>query len=848
MRNFRPSLRVAITVPFALILVVTVALQALTQQANTARLIDTTSTRILDALMVASSNRLGNFLDEPFRIQADIADAISRHGLYTPHDLSPIYRHLRGVYQDRYLDHTQMSVLDFGSEAGELAGMRREGAGAHFALMLKDASTQGQLRIYKGDHPGSEVIASYDSYDPRVRPWYAPFAQSGKAGWSDIYANYDERAEITISAASPVKVGNKLIGVMEADVKLDGLNHFLREEPLRGTGIIAITDLEGRLVAHSEPGSVLADGQNGTSRGERLRLQEAANPVLRAAAQAVAEAAPASTSGFQLDVNGLLYIGRVAPYSDVRGLHWRIVTLVPESDLLGDIRAASRRSLVWIAGFAGLGCLLGLWAIGWVTRPIQRTAQAANQLALGQWDTKIAPGNAVQETATLVQAFNAMAQRLQHSFNDMRKQLRYDHLTQLLTRQGLLEEVDWDETRPAVLCLVGLDGFRAVNDNVGHGTGNRLLQAIAERMRARFPDPVLLARVGGDEFAVLYLGPAHSAADLGSDISRLFAHPFASGGDEVSVTASVGMVQGQLPAQALPEWLRNASVALGEVKRRGRGACMLFEPGMMEQSLEQARLAHELRQALERSQFVVHYQPVVQMATGQVSGVEALVRWQSPARGMVPPGLFIPIAETSDLILALGDWVLRTATRDIAQRLAQLPANFELHVNVSARQLIQSDFSATLQQALHDSGLPPEHLTLELTESVLIEQDGQTEERLREIRAQGVKIAIDDFGTGYSSLAYLGLLPFDCLKIDRSFVRNLCNSPQDASIVSAVLHMAEGFDVAVVAEGVETAAQAQRLRQMGCSHAQGNWFGHPVPLELVDWSVRAPSDGSAENL
>jgi EAL domain-containing protein (putative c-di-GMP-specific phosphodiesterase class I) len=265
----------------------------------------------------------------------------------------------------------------------------------------------------------------------------------------------------------------------------------------------------------------------------------------------------------------------------------------------------------------------------------------------------------------------------------------------------------------------------------------------------------------------------------------------------------------------------------------------------MEQSLEQARLANELRQALERGQFLVHYQPVIHMATGSVSGVEALVRWQSPTRGMVPPGIFIPIAETSDLILALGDWVLRTATRDIAQHLTQLPANFELHVNVSARQLIQSDFSATLQQALRDSGLPPHHLTLELTESVLIEQDGQTEERLREIRAQGVKIAIDDFGTGYSSLAYLGLLPFDCLKIDRSFVRNLCNSSQDAAIVAAVLHMAEGFDVTVVAEGVETEAQAQRLRHMGCSHAQGYWFGRPVPWESLDWGTRPLPQGDA---
>jgi len=332
---------------------------------------------------------------------------------------------------------------------------------------------------------------------------------------------------------------------------------------------------------------------------------------------------------------------------------------------------------------------------------------------------------------------------------------------------------------------------------------------------------------------------------MGAQIAQLFTTPFSSGGDEVRVTASVGVVQGLLLAKDLPEWLRNASVALGEVKRRSRGSCVVFEPSMMEQALEQARLANELRQALERGQFLVHYQPVIHMATGSVSGVEALVRWQNPARGLVPPGIFIPIAESSDLILALGDWVLRTATRDIAQRLAQLPAGFELHVNVSARQLIQSDFTNTLRQALQDSGLPPQFLTLELTESVLIEQDGQTEERLREIRTLGVKIAIDDFGTGYSSLAYLGRLPFDCLKIDQSFVRKLGSSQQDTAIVAAVLHMAEGFGVTVVAEGVETEAQAHRLWHMGCSHAQGYWLGRPVPWESLDWATRPLPQGNA---
>ena len=261
---------------------------------------------------------------------------------------------------------------------------------------------------------------------------------------------------------------------------------------------------------------------------------------------------------------------------------------------------------------------------------------------------------------------------------------------------------------------------------------------------------------------------------------------------------------------------------------------MVFEPGMADQAMERTRLASELRQALDKDQFLVHYQPVIDLATGRVTGAEALLRWRSPTRGMVPPGVFIAMAEESDLILALGDWVMLRATRDIAQRLPYLPEDFGLHVNVSARQLIQSDFVEQVQRTLEASGLPARHLTLELTESVLIEGDAVTHQQLSRLRALGLKIAIDDFGTGYSSLAYLSRLPFDCLKIDQTFVRDLVESSQNAAIVTAVLHMAKGFGVTVVAEGVETEAQARRLLQLGCASAQGYWFGRPAPLEQMN--------------
>ena len=842
MRPLQLSLRTAITVPFALLFAATVGLQAFMQHRQVQQLIDQESERLLAAITATSRSQLAEYLEAPFEIQRGIGDTIGRQGLYAPGHLKAVYTYLHGVFTEVYAKHSQISLLSFGSQQGEFAGIRREPDGS-YRLILKENQGEGLMHIYRQPVPGP-VAASFPGYDPRMRPWYAPVAHSGQALWSPVYTTAGERGDITISAASPVYAGGQLVGVMDADVRLDSMSRFLREEPLRGQAKVLVMDAEGYLVAHSEPGPVLAQAQPGQPQVQRTRLQigDSASPVLRKAAGLLPQMAPRSAgAGFHFEEGGERYFGRVTPYEDTRGLDWRIVVLLPESALLGETRAQSQHMLLWSLAIAAFGLLLGLWAVRQAVRPILRTAEAANRLAHGEWHAAPARGGALLETSILVRAFNDMAERLQQSFQQMRELLLYDSLTQSLTRRGLIERTQWAQPRPAVLCLVGLDDFRALNDSVGHSTGDRLLQAISERLRLQLPEPALMARLGGDEFAVLHFNDAGqlSARAMGETLQALFATPFSVGADEILVRASVGTVEGLLASDHLPEWLRNASMALGEAKRRGRNQSVAFEPALAEHAIERARLSNDLRQALEKNEFLVHYQPIVDLSSGRMIGAEALLRWNSPARGMVPPGLFIPTAEESDLILSLGDWVLHRATHDIARQLDALPPGFDLHVNVSARQLIQSDFPATLRQVLSASRLPPQRLTLELTESVLIDSDVITRERIAAIHALGVRIAIDDFGTGYSSLAYLSRLAFDCIKIDQSFVRKLLASAQDAAIVAAVLHMAHGFDVTVVAEGVETEAEAERLRAMGCASAQGYWFGRPGPLEqLHGW--RAP--------
>ena len=852
MPAFRLSLRTAVTAPFIAVFVVTAGLLAAWQQRQVDQLINRESLRLLDSLSTTTRHQLADYLETPLRVQQALAETVARQALYTPGDLRPIYGYLTRSFTELYAQHHQISLLSFGGVQGEYTGVRLEPDG-HYRLILQDRSTQGTLQIFEGLQPGPPM-SSLAGYDPRVRPWYQPAIREDGPHWSPIYTVTGDRGDATISAATAVRVSGQLAGVLAADVRLSSMNRFLRDEPLRGNGHIAVVDAQGYMVAHSSELSVLKRREGPYDPPVRLRLSESPDLALRSLAARLPEhlpgharegSTPARTGpdrviNLSFTEQGQIYHGQVTPFHDVRGIDWRILVLQPESDLVSSMREDSRQTLFLAFGLALLGLALGLWCLRRALRPLAVAADAANRLAQGDWSAvKALPDTSVVETSSLVSAFHNMAQRLQESFEHMRTLLQYDSLTQLLTRAGLIERADAAANAgapvPAALCLLELQNFRSVRDDVGHGTGEQLLRAVAERLlNHHLQFPALLARTASNEFAVLWLHDCtpQQMQDKCRHLLEIFDQPFSVGKDDIVLRACAGAVSGELLPGALPEWLRNASIALGEAQRNAGAAqpFVLFEPGLAQKMLGRTQLAMELRQALERNELRVFYQPVVDLATGSMVGAEALVRWNSPTRGMVPPGVFIPVAEESDLILSVGEWVLRTAAHDIASHLPRLPADFELHVNMSARELIQSDFASTLEQALATSGLPARLLTLELTESMLLDDSDATLQRIAAIRALGVKIAIDDFGTGYSSLAYLSRLRFDCIKIDQSFVGQLPESESDKSIVTAVLRIAQGFGVKVVAEGVEEQAQARLLHALGCEHAQGYLFERPVPL------------------
>jgi diguanylate cyclase (GGDEF)-like protein/PAS domain S-box-containing protein len=388
------------------------------------------------------------------------------------------------------------------------------------------------------------------------------------------------------------------------------------------------------------------------------------------------------------------------------------------------------------------------------------------------------------------------------------------------------------------LLLLNLDGFKSINDNFGHSMGDALLKDIAERLRNATRKVDTVARLGGDEFGVIMvdLDTAQAARTVAERVMETLADPATLDGCLLKTGASMGMAFYPHDDTDLDELIRKADLALDEARLSGQGGYRLFKEVSNTQARAARVLETDLRLAIVRGEFLLHYQPKLAIDGRRVVGTEALLRWRHPGRGMIPPAEFIPIAEASDVMVPLGEWVLREACRqNKAWQDAGLPA-LPVAVNISARQLQDREFIPTLRKVLRETGLDPKWLELEITEGMVMDDTEQVICKFHRIFDLGVEISIDDFGTGYSSLAYLKRFPVQRLKIDQSFVRDLTTEPDDAAITEAVIKMGHSLKLKVIAEGVETEDQVAYLRSKGCDELQGFLFSRPLPAErFVEW-------------
>ncbi len=423
---------------------------------------------------------------------------------------------------------------------------------------------------------------------------------------------------------------------------------------------------------------------------------------------------------------------------------------------------------------------------------------------------------------------------------------RHDVLTGLANRAEFNEKLEEASKRlkrggaAITVMMLDLDRFKSVNDMYGHPAGDELLIEVGRRLKSTLRETDLLARLGGDEFAILQEGgPAQheGAIALALRILTAISEPFDLGGFEVNVGTSVGIAMAPEHGTEPEGLLKSADLALYTAKTQGRSDYRIYQPGMLEDATSQQLAESELRDAIAEERFELHYQPVVDVATRQICGVEALVRWRHPDRGLVGPDQFIPLAESSGLIAPIGEWILQRACADAAK----WPAHIKLAINISAVQFKKGNLFEIVLCALVESGLEPERLELEITETSLLENQEAHLATIRQLKNLGITLALDDFGTGYSSVTYLTNFPFDKIKIDRTFTHGVLERRDYAAVVSSVLTLAKGLDKVTTVEGIETEQQFEYMRQAGVDLAQGYLFSPAVPASELDFTVRYPS-------
>ncbi len=439
----------------------------------------------------------------------------------------------------------------------------------------------------------------------------------------------------------------------------------------------------------------------------------------------------------------------------------------------------------------------------------------------------------------LEQRVEDRTQLLHEAHREMQKMAMQDPLTGLANRSALLAALksaqDDASAGPPVILLLDLDAFKSINDSLGHAAGDQVLNTVARRIRGAVRGTDVVARLGGDEFAIVMPATgADQAAVIGQRILAALKEPIELPDRTIRCGASIGLSVGG-PDRTPDDLLMEADVAMYASKAEGQNRLHVFEPGLLLVRRLRSQLLDDLRAAVKGDGLVLHYQPVVALDSGRIEGVEALVRWQHPTRGFIMPDEFIPLAEDAGLISEMGLWVLTTAVRQLRQWIddAVVDSSFSVRINISATDLQSLQFLEDVRGVLKETGVRPEQVVLELTEVAIVRGNDLDRYSLGGLRGLGVGIEIDDFGTGYSSISYLRRLPVDRVKVDRSLIEGLGTDPSQPELVAAVLQLVRACGLEAVWEGVETAEQAEHLRNLGCLSAQGYYFSKPVPPEQL---------------
>ncbi len=924
---FRPwfsnpvSLRLFLVIPFVLQITAAVGLTGYWSWRNGQRAVQD----LAGQLRLEVSDRIEQHLDAYLQVPQGIVQAnvdAFNIGLLDPEDPALLEQHF--VHQVRA---QSIGYVLLGLETGEFLSAGHFFGDDRITIDAVDEATPkqgGVAHAFAVDGQGhrQQKLADLGPFLARKEGWYQQAVQQSHRSWSPVYNWLVEPYNLSIAVSEPLyrpvnsdsvapdavkgelsaEAEPQLLGVMAAEQQLTGISEFLRGLTVSASGQTFIIERDGRLI-----GSSTEDAPFLLEQGvpQRQRALDSREPLIRTTAEFLAQQFPdlnqiktAQQLEFQRQpsegsrfwrLEGARQFVQVTPWRDPLGLDWLVVVVMPEADFMAQIHTNAQQTLALCGLALVVATGLGIYTAHWITQPLLQLSDAAEHIALQAAQGTPAldfPSKAFhavppkadterfQELSRLSHSFERMAMELQSSFQQLTHSAIHDALTGLPNRLALenqLQDYLEDETVFALLFL-DLDYFKLVNDSLGHGVGDRLLQAVAALLVNSLGTEDVVARFGGDEFVILLAPPSrstealaqaggketeapdmtHQAVAVAKQLIAQLQNPFTLGEREVFIGLSIGIVvatQANLTTMTAQEALRNADTALYRAKEQGKGGYAMFDCTMHAERLQRLQLETDLRHAIQRQELTLYYQPLVDTESGKIHGMEALLRWWSPRlQDYISPDVFVPIAEETGLILPLTTWVLQTACRQMRAWQMQFPncESMVMHVNVASQQFLQAHWLEDLFELLRETELLPRCLGLEITERTLMSHGMLTQIKLQQLETAGIHISIDDFGTGYSSLSYLQQFPIHSLKIDRAFVQQLDSRVSESeAIIRAIAAMAHALEIKMVAEGVETQAQRQVLRHLGCQLIQGYCCARPCDAEVMTELLHRDAVGAA---
>jgi diguanylate cyclase (GGDEF)-like protein len=835
----RVSLKLILILSFAVQTCLAVGLVSFIFYRNSRQDIANLAEQLQKEVSLRVVQELDHYLSLPHKINQINAKAIAQGVLSTKN-----FDQLCQVFLAQ-MQAFPVGYINFGNPRGEFIGIERLDDGQLRINKIQAKTGISNLLIY--DTQGRLLEANPNSPVLINEAWYTDAVQAQQPIWSDIYTWEDKPDVISISASMPIyDRQNQLEGVIGVDLILSQFSDFLNDIQLTPRSRIFLVERSGLLIASS--GKVIPF-QIRDGKAVRLNASDSPDPMTRSASNFLVNrfGSLANTDTHKQLVftdNQEQFFVRVTPYRDEYGLDWLIVVAVPEMDFMAQVHENTRLTWVLWLMTGVIALVIGLLTARWIARPIYRLSEETQNIAQdlefasANWQIdRRAESSWIRELGGLSWSFNQMASRLQEVLDKLHQQAYYDPLTGIANQNLLSKRIKEciERSQDFVLFSLDIDRFKSLKYAYGHQIAEHLLVEISRRLSQCLSPKDTLARIGVDAFGILFcdLADRQAIAVKAEALHQQIVAPLAINGSLISNPSSIGVVSSQIGETAPETYLHAADTAMHYAKLWGKGKTVFYNPGMQTLVAERLQLEADLKQAIAAEQLHLNYQPIVSMQTGRIVSFEALVRWQHPRRGMMPPHKFISIAEETGLIIPLGRWVMSAACQQILRLHNDLPDQFPLSigVNISEVQLRDPQLIAEVDELVQT--VPPHSLKLELTETCLMENTDVMQGILEELKSRSIQLLIDDFGTGYSSLSYLQRLPVDSLKIDRSFITGIEHNQRHLDITRAIITLAHSLGMDVVAEGIENPYQAEILANLGCEYGQGYYFSPPMPESAV---------------